>query len=247
MAQFLRLNNRSSSRYNNNANVGTRGRNSIGTRGRNSIGTGTSQSKSTGGGNTNRTGGIPKWKLESMQFRAAIREARRAQRDMKQHGTLSTSRNGRRSQATSNIYHNNNNRGYHENTPMAMPSVNPSYIKCQHCKFLDNHQIYYILKILFVVLLVSEILIPTVGGRSFNQQAAERHIPQCKNIINKPTRLSAGAHTIARVTEGRTSQARTGSGPGLSSTGVNSSRNTMTSGVSNAVRRGSEGVARYRR
>eukprot|EP01038_Epipyxis_sp_PR26KG_P007238 gene7238-9869_t len=43
------------------------------------------------------------------------------------------------------------------------PTIDPSYIQCPTC------------------------------GRSFNQKAGERHIPQCKNIINKPSRLSRGA------------------------------------------------------
>jgi hypothetical protein len=48
--------------------------------------------------------------------------------------------------------------------PDYVPSApDPSLIPCQHC------------------------------GRSFNQKAAERHIPQCKNIRAKPTSLRKGA------------------------------------------------------
>jgi len=93
--------------------------------------------------------------------------------------------------------------------------------------------------------------IRTVGGRSFNQQAAERHIPQCKNIINKPSRLTAGANTMTRVGGGTvrsTAPPRGGSGPGYRTTEIDSGRNmTMSSGAVGTVRRGSEGIARYRR
>ncbi len=34
-------------------------------------------------------------------------------------------------------------------------------------------------------------------GRRFNQSAGERHIPQCKNIINKPSRLNKGSGKVA--------------------------------------------------
>jgi Zn finger protein HypA/HybF involved in hydrogenase expression len=48
-------------------------------------------------------------------------------------------------------------------TAVESVTMNPGYIQCPHC------------------------------GRSFNQKAGERHIPQCQSIINKPSRLSRGS------------------------------------------------------
>eukprot|EP01041_Mallomonas_annulata_P008722 gene8722-18034_t len=41
------------------------------------------------------------------------------------------------------------------------------------------------------------LLLPTLilRGRSFSEQAGERHVPQCKTIINKPSRLQAGGRS----------------------------------------------------
>ena len=93
---------------------------------------------------------LPKWKLQSMAFREAVRAARK----LPSQENCGLSRNSGPSINRSTQM---------RVTQMArMTGFTPSdYIFCPSC------------------------------NRSFNEQAAARHIPQCKNIINKPKRLVA--------------------------------------------------------
>ena len=79
-----------------------------------------------------------KWKIDSENFREAIKAGRQLQKALDSGGPL----------------------------PEYKPSApDPSLIPCPHC------------------------------GRSFNQKAGERHIPQCQNIRAKPSSLKKGAGT----------------------------------------------------
>jgi hypothetical protein len=65
-------------------------------------------------------------------------------------------------------------------------------------------------------------------GRSFSQQAGERHIPQCKNIINKPKALTRGSGGLAYATNPGPQVVRR---PSASNAGVRKSSFSNTGGA----------------
>lgn len=171
------------------------------------------QTASSGGGGGGGQGGIPKWKLDSMRFRAAMKEARAVSPAQEQ------------SKATGVPLH------------LLLPPPKPSsggyrdsgYGGAGYDEPTDG------------------LRCPTCG-RTFSQKAGERHIPQCKNIINKPTRLLRGsgapsysspesAKTGPRGSFGTTGRAVGGfagasSGSGLRQSGFDYDRSSVPSGRS---------------
>lgn len=94
---------------------------------------------------------IPKWKLDSMRFREAMRASRAVSKAEKQSKATGIPLHILLPPSSSLITTNNN----HKN------NSNSSYND------------------------IDSLYCPTCG-RTFSQKAGERHIPQCKNIINKP-------------------------------------------------------------
>jgi protein-arginine kinase activator protein McsA len=104
-------------------------------------------------------GGVPKWKLDSMRFRAAMREARAVTKAQAQ------------SKATGVPLH------LLLPPPKASSGSGGGFGGCGGHGADDAGD---------------GLRCPTCG-RTFSQKAGERHIPQCKNIISKPTRLLKGS------------------------------------------------------
>lgn len=108
---------------------------------------------------------IPKWKLDSMKFRQAMKAARevsRAEKESKATGVplhllLPPTKSSR-----SSVGGFGGTAGY-GGVGGGDYDDPPDGLRCPTC------------------------------GRIFNQKAGERHIPQCKNIINKPSRLTKGS------------------------------------------------------
>ena len=69
----------------------------------------------------------------------------------------------------------------HELPPMAASAPDPSFIPCPHC------------------------------GRSFNQKAADRHIPKCSSTKAKPKRLVRGSGNYQGNAARKRSTQRSGS------------------------------------
>jgi protein-arginine kinase activator protein McsA len=113
----------------------------------------------TGKGAGASQSGMPKWKLDSMRFRAAMRQARAVTKAQAQ------------SKATGVPLHlllpppkasSGSGGGFGEGGGYGAEDAGDG-LRCPTC------------------------------GRTFSQKAGERHIPQCKNIISKPTRLLKGS------------------------------------------------------
>lgn len=137
---------------------GTKKQTSGGTSGPSSSGATTRAS--VGGGEPRQA--IPKWKLDSMKFRMAMKAARevsRAEKQSKETGVplhlLLPAKPSRSSMSGYGDGGYGNTSGDYDDPPDGL--------RCPTC------------------------------GRTFNQKAGERHIPQCKNIINKPSRLTKGS------------------------------------------------------
>ena len=104
---------------------------------------------------------MPKWKVDSMRFRSAMRAARQVSQAEK------------KSKATGIPLHillpqsSGSSRGTGAGSSDSFDYNGSGAMQCPTC------------------------------GRSFSQKAGERHIPQCKNIINKPSRLAAHSGSLS--------------------------------------------------
>ena len=104
---------------------------------------------------------MPKWKIDSMRFRSAMRAARQVSQAEK------------KSKATGIPLHilvppsSDSSRGTGAGSSDSFDYNGSGAMQCPTC------------------------------GRSFSQKAGERHIPQCKNIINKPSRLAAHSGSLS--------------------------------------------------